>query len=63
MYVRLLALNALFLAIYAFRRVSGARPMPVASALFVQLAAVAASIVVLYQREVQNYLISLMDRL
>ncbi|MCA3559706.1 MAG: hypothetical protein IOC82_01590 [Aestuariivirga sp.] len=62
MFVRLLVLNAIFLAIFAIRKASGARPMPAAAALLVQLAALGANIIVLYQQDVQNYLTTFAKR-
>ena len=55
-WARLLALNALFLALYAVRRMAGAGPMPSGLAFFVQLTVVAANLLLIYQTEVVDYL-------
>jgi len=59
MFLRLLLLNALFLGLYAVRRASGARAMSSGSTLLVQLAVLAANLLLLYQSQVQDYLRSL----
>ena len=61
-YVRLLALNALFLGLYVVRKMSGAGPMSMGAALFVQLAVLGANLLLLFQPEVQDYLQTLMHR-
>jgi hypothetical protein len=60
--VRLMLLNALFLAIYAVRRSAGARPMPMAMALFVQCSVLGANMLILYQTEVEAYIREMMYR-
>lgn len=55
-YVKLLALNALFLALYAVRKAVGADPMGARLTLFVQLAVLGANLLVVYQAEVETYL-------
>ena len=62
-FVRLMLLNAVFMAIYGVRKAAGANPMPIALALFLQLLVLAANLVVLYQMEVLDYLNTLMERL
>jgi hypothetical protein len=59
LYVRLLALNALFLGLYAVRKAIGAQPMGAGLTLFVQLAVLGANLLVLYQSEVEGYLLTL----
>lgn len=54
-FVRLLALNAFFLALYAVRKAAGTRPMPIGMAIFVQAIVVGANMLVLYQTEVESY--------
>ena len=61
-YVRLMAVNALFLAIYAIRRSVGAAPMSAGVGLFIQLLIVGANLFVIYQQEVQDYLLALASR-
>ena len=56
MYVRLLALNAFFLALYAIRRTAGAQPMGPGMTLFVQGALLCANLLVLFQSQVEAYL-------
>ena len=56
MYVRLLALNAFFLALYAIRKAAGAAPMVAVLTLCAQQAVVGATLRVLYQSEVEAYL-------
>ena len=55
-YVRLLALNALFVAIFAVRRAVGAEPMGARMTLLAQLAVLGANLLVVYQAEVETYL-------
>ena len=62
LYIRLMALNALFLAIYAVRKASGAQPMGPGAALFVQVTALAANLLIMYQPQVENYLLNLSRR-
>lgn len=54
--VRLLALNAFFLALYAVRRAAGAEPMGARLTLFVQLAVLGANLLLVFQVEVETYL-------
>ena len=61
-FVRLMAVNALFLAIYAIRKSVGAPPMTVGMGLFMQLLALGANLLVLYQQEVQDYLLAVTNR-
>lgn len=56
MYVRLLALNAFFLALYAIRKAAGAEPMGAGLTLFVQGALLSANLLVLFQSQVESYL-------
>jgi len=62
MFVRLMALNALFLGFYGIRKAAGAQPMSAGMTLFVQLAVLAANLLVLYQSEVETWLGSLTGR-
>lgn len=62
LWARLLALNTLFLALYAVRKMSGAGSMSMGMTIFVQLAAVAANLLLIYQPEVQDYLLVLTNR-
>ena len=62
MLVRLLALNTLFLVLYAVRKSTGARPLSAGMALLVQLAVLGANLLVLFQPQVENYLLHLMNR-
>jgi hypothetical protein len=62
MYIRLMALNALFLGLFGIRKAAGAQAMSAGAKLFVQLAVLAANLLVLYQAEVETYLGSLTDR-
>lgn len=62
MYVRLMALNALFLGLYGIRKAAGAQPMSAGAKLFVQLTVLAANLMVLYQAEVEDFLHSLTGR-
>jgi hypothetical protein len=55
-YVRLLALNAVFLALYALRKASGGEPMSPGMSLFAQLVVLGANLLILFQREVETYL-------
>lgn len=55
-FIRLMLLNALFMALYAVRRAAGAAPMSIAMALFTQLVVIGANLAVIYQREVTTYL-------
>ncbi len=59
LYVRLMALNALFLGIYAVRKASGAQPMLPGAALFVQLGVLGANLLVMYQPQVEAFLLNL----
>jgi hypothetical protein len=61
-YVRLMAINALFLGIYAVRRAVGSPPMTLGMGFFVQLVIVGANLLVLYQQEVTDYLLALTNR-
>lgn len=61
-YVRLVALNALFLALFGIRRAVGANPMSGNMVLFVQLAVLGTNLLVLFQPEVEAYLRVLTDR-
>jgi hypothetical protein len=54
MYVRLMALNALFLGLYGIRKAAGAQPMSPGVTLFVQLAVLAVNLLVLFQAEVET---------
>lgn len=56
MYVRLLALNAFFVALFVIRRAAGAEPMGAGLTLFVQGALLCANLLVLYQTQVESYL-------
>lgn len=56
LYVKLLALNALFIALFAVRRAAGAEPMGARLTLFVQLAVLGANLLVVFQAEVEAYL-------
>lgn len=60
--VRLMLLNAVFLALYAVRRSIGSRPMPIPLAFLVQTAMLGANLAILYQSEVEAYLRSLLAR-
>ncbi len=60
--VRLMLLNAVFMALYAVRRAAGSRPMPLPLALFVQLSMLGANLLILYQTEVETYIRSIMNR-
>ena len=62
MFVRLMALNALFLGLYAIRKAAGARPMSAWATLFVQLAVLAANLLVLFQAEAEIFIRSLTGR-
>ena len=62
MYVRLMALNALFLGLYAIRKAAGAQPMSAGATLFVQLGVLAANLLVLFQPEAETFIRSLTDR-
>ena len=62
LYVRLLGLNALFLALYAVRKAVGSRPMSPTLSLFVQAALLGANLLVLYQTEVEEALRTFMNR-
>lgn len=62
MFVRLMALNALFLGLYGIRKAAGAQPMTAGMTLFVQIAVLAANLMVLYQAEVEVLLGSLTGR-
>jgi hypothetical protein len=56
MFVRLMALNALFLGLYAIRKAAGAQAMSAGATLFVQLAVMAANLLVLFQPEAENFI-------
>lgn len=60
-YLRLLALNAVCLALYALRRASGADPMSASMSLIVQMIVLGANLLILFQTEVTAYL-ALMGR-
>ena len=62
MYVRLIALNALFLGLYAIRKAAGAQPMSAGATLFVQMGVLAANLLVLFQPEAETFIRSLTDR-
>ena len=62
MYVRLIALNALFLGLYAIRKAAGAQPMSAGATLFVQMGVLAANLLVLFQPEAETFISSLTDR-
>lgn len=62
-YLRLMALNALFLAIYAIRKAVDSPLLPSGMGFFVQLAMFGANLLVLYQAEVQDYLWSITSRI
>ena len=62
LYARLMALNALFLGIYGVRKASGAQPMSPGAALFVQVAVLAANLLIMYQPQVEDYLLNLSRR-
>lgn len=59
MYIRLLALNAMFLGLYAIRKAAGAEPMGAGFTLLVQVAVLCANLLVLYQTQVEAYLATL----
>ena len=61
-YVRLIALNALFLGLYAVRKAAGAAPMSAAMSLFVQATVVGANLLVLFQPEVVSVLEGIRNR-
>lgn len=54
-FVRLLALNLLFLAFYVVRKAAAARPMTFGTAMVVQMFMFGANLLVLYQPEVADY--------
>jgi hypothetical protein len=54
-YVRLLALNAVFLALYAVRKAAVGVAMSPGMSLFAQLFALGANLLILFQREVEVY--------
>jgi hypothetical protein len=56
MYIRLLAVNALFLLLFLIRKVAGARPMSDVSSLLTQFSLLAANIIVLFQSDIEVYL-------
>jgi len=56
MFVRLMALNALFLGLYAIRKAAGAQAMSAGATLFVQLSVVAANLLVLFQPEAETFI-------
>lgn len=60
--VRLLALNAIFLAIFAVRRAAGAKPMAIGGAFLVQLAVLCANLLLIWQQPVISYLGTLIAR-
>ena len=62
MYVRLIALNALFLGLYAIRKAAGAQPMSAGATLFVQMGVLAANLLVLFQPEAETFIRSLTYR-
>jgi hypothetical protein len=55
-YLRLLALNAAFLALVVVRRASGAEPMSDGASFICQLLLLGANMVILFQTEVEAYL-------
>ena len=59
---RLIALNALFLGLYAIRKAAGAQPMSAGATLFVQMGVLAANLLVLFQPEAETFIRSLTDR-
>ena len=62
MFVRLMALNALFLGLYAIRKAAGAQPMSAGATLFVQLGVLAANLLVLFQPDAETFIRSLTNR-
>lgn len=62
-YLRLVALNVMFLGLYGIRKAAGAEPMGAAFTLFVQGAVLCANLLVLYQTEVEAYLRTLAERI
>jgi len=56
MFARLMALNALFLGLYAIRKAAGAQAMSAGATLFVQLAVMAANLLVLFQPEAETFI-------
>ena len=62
MFVRLMALNALFLGLYGIRKAAGAQPMSAGATLFMQLAVLAANLLVLFQAETEIFIRSLTER-
>lgn len=62
-FVRLMALNALFLGMYAVRKASGAEPMSAWATLLVQLGALGCNLLVLYQAQVETDLLEVMRSL
>ena len=62
MFVRLMALNALFLGLFAIRKAAGAQPMSAGASFFVQLAVLAANLLVLFQAEAEIFIRSLTER-
>lgn len=61
-YVRLLALNALFLAFAGIRRAVAAEPLSSGMMLLAQVVMLAANLFVLYQPEAQHYAMVFMRR-
>ena len=55
-YVRLIAVNAVFLALYAVRKAAGGEAMSPGISLFAQLVVLGANLLILFQREVEVYL-------
>ena len=55
MYIRLLALNGLFVLLFFIRKAAGAEPMSERAALFTQICLLAANILVLFQGDVERY--------
>ena len=61
-YVRLLVLNAVFLAVAGIRRAVAADPLSPGMMLLAQVVMLAANLFVLYQTEAQNYAMAFMHR-
>lgn len=59
-YIRLLAVNGLFLLLFLFRKIAGAQAMGEGSALFTQILMLAVNIFVLFQSDIEVYLRNVM---
>lgn len=59
-YVRLFAVNGLFLLLFILRKLAGARPMSEIASLATQFYLLVANVIVLFQTEIEVYLRSFM---